>query len=210
MTANDTLSVTCTASGIPAPDVIFHPFLSQESYDITTDNVSSITTNIFTISSITPEYTGVYQCIANNSVTAAVIKEFNVTVQCKLNIYINDNNYYYYYSTDAPMIESSLVGVAINYTEQLSATLQCSFSGEPLPQVMWYYTHNSYLMNSNKYTITDAIDGNTVTSTLVVNDITVLDDGLYSCNASNAVGYTVSSDSITVTGTYVCVYITLL
>ena len=65
-------------------------------------------------------------------------------------------------------------------------------------------------MNSNKYTITDAIDGNTVTSTLVVNDITVLDDGLYSCNASNAVGYTVSSDSITVTGTYVCLYITLL
>ena len=94
------------------------------------------------------------------------------------------------------------MGVAINYTEQLNATLQCAFSGEPLPQVMWYYSHNVSLGSSNKYTITDAIDSNTVTSTLVVNDITVLDDGLYSCNASNAVGYAVSSGSITITGIY--------
>ena len=73
------VSLQCTATGVPDPDVrwILDGYI----------RASGTNTAYFTLSSIKKTDAGLYTCRANNS-AGSVIKQVNVTVNCKYLIHV--------------------------------------------------------------------------------------------------------------------------
>lgn len=87
--------------------------------------------------------------------------------------------------------------------DQSSVSLTCSAEGEPIPEISWLI-NNAPVSGDSRLNITSIIlyegYGSLITSDLVITNITIHDTGVYSCNASNDVGYTISSGNLLVAG----------
>ena len=94
ITAGDTATITCEASGYPTPAIVWSKSTGNLSDRVSVSdsvsiqsgivNVTSVKVNL-TLTNASREDTGLYECSANNNV-GSDNRIINVTVQCKLYI----------------------------------------------------------------------------------------------------------------------------
>ena len=84
-------------------------------------------------------------------------------------------------------------------SEGSSINLECNATGVPAPDVTWSYGGSSLMSNGVDYNISRSVvqtsETFSVTSTLTVIISEREDAGVYSCNASNGVGDTVTDST---------------
>ena len=92
-------------------------------------------------------------------------------------------------SISAPSIMTPPMSIVVNETG--TASFQCEFEGNPRPKVKWLRDNSSLLADKQ---VVPTSGG------LVINDVTLKDDGTYTCEARNILGVMTSLASLTVQG----------
>ena len=83
------------------------------------------------------------------------------------------------------------------------AVLECGASGNPVPAIRWLQNGQTIPMDDHY-----SLDGH---GELVIDDSTVLDEGQYTCEADNGVGYPVMRTvTLTVASEYIKYYLVLV
>ena len=105
--------------------------------------------------------------------------------------------------TVAPSIENVINDEIGNQTDNI--TFLCQAVGEPVPNISWYF--NDVMINvsdnSSKYMIMSrSLNITTTENTLTVYNVTSLDAGTYTCNASNFISNAETSGILTVTSKF--------
>lgn len=76
--------------------------------------------------------------------------------------------------------------------ETFSATLTCTATGYPLPNITWWMGSQRIQNDNVKYNITETVWNGmllyNITSVLVINDINKGDQRSYNCSSTNGVG----------------------
>ena len=103
----------------------------------------------------------------------------------------------------APSIENSIKNDLRTQSENV--TFICQAVGEPVPDISWYF--NGVMINvsdnSSKYMIVSrSLNITTTENTLTVYNVTSSDVGTYTCNSSNIIGSSTSSEILTVTSKF--------
>ena len=109
-------------------------------------------------------------------------------------------NYNYIFYLVTPNITSEVLDRTI--TEEETVSFTCQATGEPLPNVSWFFNgvpvNNE--TNMDKYYITQSSINITITTTLTIMSVDSSDAGTYTCNATNVVSSDISSGILTVNG----------
>ncbi|XP_051232997.1 hemicentin-1 isoform X2 [Dicentrarchus labrax] len=138
-------------------------------HDVRLDPRAHVLTNLsLQVSSVTPDQSGWYECIAINEggVTA---ERIYITVQEVPRVSVEPRNQ--------------------TFTTGDEVRIRCSASGYPPPRLVW--THNDmFIMASSRYRMTP--DG-----TLVIRNMEKKDGGVYGCLASNQAGTDTMTSSLT-------------
>ena len=92
-------------------------------------------------------------------------------------------------SISAPSIVTPPVSIVVNETG--TASFQCEAEGNPQPKVTWLRDNSSLLANKR---VVPTAGG------LVIKDVTLTDDGTYTCEARNILGVMTSLATLTVQG----------
>ena len=92
-------------------------------------------------------------------------------------------------SISAPSIVTPPMSIVVNETG--TASFQCEVEGNPRPKVKWLRDNSSLLADKR---VVPTSGG------LVINDVTLKDDGTYTCEARNILGVMTSLASLTVQG----------
>lgn len=107
----------------------------------------------------------------------------------------------------SPILAKGASNVTITETSSIDNTsFLCSGYGGPLPEIYWYRVSNSNYMlltNSDKYSInivTNVTNNTYISSQLSITNITLTDEGIYTCNISNTRGYMTTLATLTVYG----------
>ena len=82
------ISFTCSATGIPLPDVSWFKDgspLDPNIYDITVNRMSSIVSSVLVLESLVMSSAGEYSCVASHVLTSTHSRQFNFTVESKSN-----------------------------------------------------------------------------------------------------------------------------
>ena len=152
--------------------------------------VTRVSVNL-TITNASREDTGVYTCLANNSV-GSDNRSVNVTVQCKFSV-LQCMYLEYLFSVQSEVVKE-LVDLVENQSNLV--LFSCQTIGEPLPAISWYF--NDVMINSsdeNEYNISTSLNGTVVTSILTVVNAQSSDVGTYTCIAENIIDDIVRNDS---------------
>lgn len=127
---------------------------------------------------------GSYTCITSNIVGTDTA---TITVE-RAGKYINYNTLmlYFYVYLVGPVLLSSLENQTVISPQNF--TLNCTVSGNPLPDITWYKSFNgsNETIISNVF-ITEYQGLNTVTSIVMFDNTTAKNMGLYICEANNFV-----------------------
>lgn len=78
----------------------------------------------------------------------------------------------------------------------------CSAFGNPLPMITWKKDGN-ILFNSTNVIITDEATDTIIQSTLSLINVSIDDNAVYTCDASNSIGNNSGNFTVEVLGTYV-------
>ena len=92
-------------------------------------------------------------------------------------------------SISPPSIVTPPMSIVVNETG--TASFQCEVEGNPQPKLTWLRDNSSLLVNKR---VVSTAGG------LVINDVTLTDDGTYTCEARNILGVMTSSVRLTVQG----------
>ena len=92
-------------------------------------------------------------------------------------------------SISAPSIVTPPMPIVVNETG--TASFQCEIEGNPQPKVTWLRDNFSLLADKR---VVQSAGG------LVINDVMLIDDGTYTCEARNILGVITSLASLTVQG----------
>ena len=92
-------------------------------------------------------------------------------------------------SISAPSIVTPPMPIVVNETG--TASFQCEVEGNPQPKVTWLRANFSLLADKR---VVQSAGG------LVINDVMLIDDGIYTCEARNILGVITSLASLTVQG----------
>ena len=99
------------------------------------------------------------------------------------------------------MINQNITNITKNESQSVNFT--CEATGEPVPDISWYF-HDVMINvsdNSSKYMIVSrSLNITTTENTLTVYNVTSSDVGTYSCIASNLVGNDNDSGHLQVNG----------
>lgn len=79
-----------------------------------------------------------------------------------------------------------------------SVTFECFGTGDPPPTITWIF-NNTKLNNSEKYTISTIAAGSDFGS-LTIFDLTYFDRGVYTCNVTNDIGFSVDMTLLRIQG----------
>ena len=80
-------------------------------------------------------------------------------------------------------------------------TFTCQATGEPLPNITWYFNNTELVFPHAKYEMNlTVVNSTTVSSSLTVHDVVSYDVGLYTCLASNSAGNANISGVLTMNG----------
>ena len=86
-----------------------------------------------------------------------------------------------------------------------SVNFTCKATGEPVPNISWYFDGELINISDNniKYTVvSEALNITTTENTLTVYNVTSSDVGMYSCIAKNIVGNDSNSGHLKVNGEF--------
>ena len=83
--------------------------------------------------------------------------------------------------------------------ESYPLTFSCKATGEPVPTISWYFNKVS-INDTNKYNITEFVNGSVVTSVLTILNVQSCDVGTYTCEAYNIIGRCRKSAVLTTNG----------
>ena len=83
--------------------------------------------------------------------------------------------------------------------ESYPITFSCEATGEPVPTISWYFDIVR-INDTNKYNITELVNGSIVTSVLTIQNVLSCDVGTYICEANNIIGGNRKSAVLTVQG----------
>ncbi|CAF2872012.1 unnamed protein product [Rotaria sp. Silwood2] len=136
-------------------------------------NTSSLTSSIV-IEKVSKDDAGIYMCIVKNTLkypNGSSIEMFNRT-QTKVIVHYAPKVH-----TLHPIIAADLHTTNIKF--------QCEIDSYPESIIIWTF-NNSVIFNSNKYSI---IQNKSVSYLMIQEILSDIDYGLYSCNASNKLGY---------------------
>ena len=90
--------------------------------------------------------------------------------------------------------------------ETISSTFTCEATGEPVPNISWYFNDSTLLVSdASKYTISNSLNGTVIKSLLTIVSAQSSDVGKYTCHAENTVGTDRSSGVLTVNGKFVII-----
>lgn len=179
--AGSVVELECRASGHPPPHITWHREHNQPFPGVSTPDDDNTNAQILTIqgpelllSNIQRSHSGDYICKADNGVGHGAVRE---TV--KLDVLFAPEVF----------VENDWVHAG----EQHSAVIICRVLANPAPKVVWY-RHTMKLIDSSHLHMLNVGD----TYKLVMGDIKTQNWGQYHCQASNSLGET--SGSITLTG----------
>ncbi|XP_029955833.1 vascular endothelial growth factor receptor 1 isoform X3 [Salarias fasciatus] len=127
---------------------------------------------VLVLSNLTARDSGTYRCSAHHLVTG---QETHLDTQVEVTI------------LEPPVLIHNLTDCTVNASS--SVTLSCPSQGVPTPTVTWYKDERALLQGSG--IVMSAVDG-----TLHIDRITVEDQGLYTCQATNERGSAESSAHI--------------
>ena len=92
--------------------------------------------------------------------------------------------------------------------ETISSTFTCEATGEPVPNISWYFNDSTLLVSdASKYSISNSLNGTVIKSLLTIVSAQSSDVGKYTCHAENIIGTDRSSGILTVNGKFVCLII---
>ncbi|KAM9712753.1 vascular endothelial growth factor receptor 1 isoform 1-T1 [Menidia menidia] len=124
---------------------------------------------VLLLSNLTARDAGIYKCAARHRITE---QETHLDTQVVVTI------------LEPPVLLSNLTDCTVNVSS--SVTLSCPSQGVPPPTITWYKDGHALLQGSG--IVISAEDG-----TLHIDRITVEDQGLYTCQATNKRGFAESS-----------------
>ncbi|XP_065913065.1 hemicentin-1-like isoform X2 [Dysidea avara] len=173
-----TITLSCVSTGYPPPVVVW----KRNGIDLTTTNSSVLSTNMGNVTEVTTNvtltdvnrgYTDDYTCSATN-LLATDITIITLIVEFQ------------------PEIVLELYDLLENETNPTSFT--CQATGEPVPNITWYYNgvminDMSNVSNTSKYRIDSReINITTIEGTLEIYNASSFDVGTYVCIATNELG----------------------
>ncbi|XP_078341550.1 uncharacterized protein LOC111109475 [Crassostrea virginica] len=169
MASGETRNLPCNATGSPPPSVSLkkqQPILSRSG---SRDRRNLMKLNgRFTISNAALEDFGVYECRASNGL-GSITKQINVANGVPPNI------------AKQPRSSSNNAGTTVDF--------RCVSSGIPTPTVTWYKDGKPLVADSRHQISSDG-------ETLSIINLRTSDSGIFSCQASNALGATTSRDAV--------------
>ena len=91
--------------------------------------------------------------------------------------------------------------------ETISSTFTCEATGEPVPNITWYFNDSTLLVSdASKYSISNSLNGTVIKSLLTIVSAQSSDVGKYTCHAENIIGADRSSGILTVNSKFVYYY----
>jgi hypothetical protein len=191
--SGEILSMTCSASGEPAPQITWYhrgvlltEEMSNGTVSINSVITASTTTSRLKVTSASIEDAGLYRYWAGNflgnesrDITVNVIERPIIAGIVAKSSALNASNVTH--------------GGNITLKEFHLVNLTCIASGLPTPAVKWMkdgipLTNNSLRLLANSFSnVSGQSDSSHVTSTLTLNDIQLSDSGLYACQAVSGI-----------------------
>ncbi|KAG8178107.1 hypothetical protein JTE90_017454 [Oedothorax gibbosus] len=164
----ETISIRCLATGSPKPFITWRKF--EENSKMTEINVDGETTskhfaNTYTISPVSSDVSGVYECIASNGIEPSLKSNFTITIR------------------DPPKVKQFHFDDNIREGDVASVTCLATSGLKP---VKFQWTKNGIPISSSDIKV--RIDDGAIHSVLVFDSVEPDDDGNYSCIALNADG----------------------
>ncbi len=177
--------------GIPAPTIMWHrngmEIQNGNLYNISTVENGFTVESVLVIESVSSSHEGNYSCTAAN--------EFDNGTSYSFLSVLTGNSYnlimfiiFPYFTIWFCCIEDVMIRKVTSNTTALvtsSVTLMCIASGIPLPTIAWYRNGSQLVPSLASFTI----NGTVVISELELTNPQLIDDGLYTCNASSSRGY---------------------
>ena len=203
----NTSTIICKAFGYPSPTIVWERINGTLSDRVSVSdhvsvptgygNVIRVSVNL-TLTNASREDTGVYTCLANNSI-GSDSNNVSITVQCK---YVSFDFLYKiskFFSVD-PEIVLPLIDLLEN--EMNNIQFVCQAIGVPVPYIGWYF--NGVMVNfsdgSKYYKSSIYLNESIIESTLNILNPEASDVGVYTCEAENIIGTNQSSGVLTING----------
>lgn len=162
--AGDTFTLSCNASGVPAPKISWR----RENNGLLPTGGVVAKGNTITIYNATKDDRGIYYCIADNSVGRAARRSVGVEIEF------------------APQV--NLVRAKYQQAVGYPAELHCSIEASPAPDISWL-KDGYQINNDNFYHISSTSNSHDfVQSTLRIKRVDTRDYGSYRCRAINKLG----------------------
>ena len=216
VTVGETLSLPCTASGIPPPQITWFRDgspLTNITYNIT-NSVFSNASNYFTLSvvhlcDLDLEDSNTYECRASNTNSQGETVDtasFMVEVQGK-GLTISSMHCY---GLNGLLFPAAPPAVTVELQDQIMpqggrVELRCTVSGSPLPTIEWRFVDEEgesvVTADSTSIRIDTMPDSPTVvTSTLTLLAVQLPQAGEYACVGNNTLNSTITRAVVTVFG----------
>ena len=106
-----------------------------------------------------------------------------------------------------PVVQSEIIDEVTDLLENetLPSTFTCEATGEPVPNISWYFNDSTLLVSdASKYSISNSLNGTVIKSLLTIVSAQSSDVGKYTCHAENIIGTDRSSGILTINGKFVC------
>ena len=188
---SETVSFTCSASGIPLPDISWFKDNSPLDPDVvnitTTTNGTSSISSVLVLSDLVLSDAGQYSCNASHPISGTDIRYFNFTLQSKFTHFPSHPQMHFSLSLGAVELILYPNDTITNVGDSL--TFICTASGVPAPTISWY--KDMELLLAGEVNITEVVVVNAssyyTVSMLYLCDVQFPDTGMYSCTGSNII-----------------------
>ncbi|GFU50497.1 titin [Nephila pilipes] len=182
----------CSARGFPAPVIKWHKAIGEQEYQVETSNRFRVDTEgTLIISNVQGEDGAIYICYARNGVGNSLQKKVSLSViefsrigfilDMFYAIIILTASWIAVNSNDAPEIHPFHPSAKLKIGD--SASFFCSVTRGQVPLSFKWYKNGQLLKNNSK-----EIQNNEKFSTLVIDSVTAISAGNYTCVVSNSFG----------------------
>lgn len=194
--SGEIVELPCKVTGDPEPQIIW----MQNSNEIPIDENSHyeiLNNGVLRINHVTKDDIGVYECMARNSIGEIKSRRIRMIVNqvqntnTNTNNQINDRNYI---NLQSPRFILLPYDMKVNTKD--SITLHCLASGNPTPQINWYFNNRQLQLSTNQARIHS-------NGSLIIKNPTRRYDGVYTCEASNSLGSIQANARIQITGKFI-------
>ncbi|CAL1281289.1 unnamed protein product [Larinioides sclopetarius] len=167
-TAGESVTISCFASGSPSPRIKFRKIADKIGISASLNSkfpAINETSNHLKISAVSFEDAGLYECTADNGISPKIKSNFSIFVR------------------DPPILKEFKFEDNVKEGDFVSVTCIVKSGAQPI-NFIWH-KNSEELMASNKDV---SIENSPVTSVLILNSVSSVSDGNFSCTARNIFG----------------------